>query len=142
MSVSEQIIQVIDTLCEKFGIVMDWTGDNVIPYIEILGKKLITYELSTSVAWIAVMLFLSIGSIITMKKLYPFFKKKIAEGTVSYCSVCQNDWDVGLVLAIIGTIAINIVAVIVIICQAFDIIKCLAFPEMYIFEYISKLIAQ
>jgi hypothetical protein len=142
MSVSEQIIQVIDTLCEKFGIVMDWTGDNVIPYIEILGKKLITYELSTSVAWIVVMLFLSIGSIITMKKVYPFFKKKIAEGTVSYSSVCQNDWDVGLVLAIIGTIAINVVAVIVIICQAFDIIKCLAFPEMYIFEYISRFIAQ
>ena len=142
MIVSEQIIQVIDALCEKFGVVMDWTGNNVIPYIEMLGKKLITYELSTSVAWIAVMLFPSIGSIITMKKLYPFFKKKIAEGTVSYSSVCQNDWDVGLGFAIIGTIIINIAAIIVIICQAFDIIKCLAFPEMYIFEYISRLIAQ
>ena len=142
MSVSEQIIQVIDALCEKFGIMMDWTGNNVIPYIEMLGKKLITYELSTSVAWIAVMLFLSIVSIITMKKSYPFFKKKIAEGTVSYVDICVNDWDVGLVLAIIGTIAINIAAIIVIICQAFDIIKCLAFPEMYIFEYISKFIAQ
>ena len=142
MSVSEQIIQIIDALCEKFGIVMDWTSNNVIPYIEILGKKLITYELSTSVAWIAVMLFLSIGSIIAMKKSYPFFKKKIAEGTISYCSICVNDWDVGLVLAIIGTIIINIAAVIVIICQAFDIIKCLTFPEMYIFEYISRLIAQ
>lgn len=142
MTVSEQIIQVIDALCEKFGIVMDWTGANVIPYIEMLGKKLITYELCTSVAWVVVMLFLSVVSIITMKKVYPFFKKKIAEGTVSYSSVCQNDWYVGLVLAIIGTIAINVVAVIVIICQAFDIIKCLAFPEMYIFEYISRFIAQ
>ena len=140
MLVSEQIIQVIEALCEKFGIVINWTSETILPYIEILGNKLITYEIYTSIAWMVVMLLISIGSIITMKKVYPFFKKKIAEGISPYSDVCQNDWDVGLVLTIVGVVAINIVTVIVIICQAFDIIKCLTFPEMYIFEYISKFI--
>ena len=31
MTVSEQIIQVIDALCEKFGIAIDWTTQNIIP---------------------------------------------------------------------------------------------------------------
>ena len=41
MTVSEQIIQVVDMLCEKFGMAIDWTGENVIPYIEVLCKKLV-----------------------------------------------------------------------------------------------------
>ena len=49
MTVSEQIIQVIDALCEKFGIVVDWTSESVIPYLEILCTKLIKYEICTSI---------------------------------------------------------------------------------------------
>ena len=30
MTVSEQIIQVLDALCEKFGLVIDWTSENAI----------------------------------------------------------------------------------------------------------------
>ena len=51
MTVSEQIIQVIDALCEKFGIVVDWTNENVFPYLETLCEKLIAYEIATSIVW-------------------------------------------------------------------------------------------
>lgn len=39
MTVSEQIISVLDALCEKFGIAINWTEENVIPYVEILCKN-------------------------------------------------------------------------------------------------------
>ena len=39
MQVSDQIIQVLDALCEKFGIVINWSGENVIPYLQELIKK-------------------------------------------------------------------------------------------------------
>lgn len=75
MTVSEQIIQVVDALCEKFGIAINWTSENVIPYIETLCRKLVTYEISTSIAWMVIMTLLSIGSIVAAKKFYPTFKK-------------------------------------------------------------------
>ena len=133
MTASEQIIQVIDALCEKFGIAVDWTSQNVIPYVETLCKKLITYEIVTSIAWITFMMLLSIGSIITAKKLYPIITKKIKEET-------YNDWDVALGFIIGGTIFVNIVTTSVIGVQIADIIKCLTFPEMYVFQYVNTLI--
>lgn len=33
MEVSKQIIEVLDNLCEKFGVVIDWNAKNVLPYV-------------------------------------------------------------------------------------------------------------
>lgn len=139
MTVSEQIIQVIDALCEKLGIAIDWTSENVIPYIETLCKKLITYEIATSIAWIVIMILMSVGSIIAAKKLYPIFKKKIEEEKTNRWS--HGDWEIGTGLAIAGLVLINLVSVVVIGTQIMDIIKCLTFPEMYIIEYVSELLS-
>ena len=136
MMVSEQIIQVINVLCEKFGIVVDWTGQNVTPYIEILCKKLITYEIATSIAWIVAMSLLSIGSIMAFKKFAPTFKKGLKEDNEN----CDYMWRIGTFFAIIGFILLNFISFGVIITQIIDIIKCLTFPEMYVFEYVSKFV--
>ena len=137
MTVSEQIIQVINTLCEKFGIAVDWTTQNIIPYIATLCGKLVTYEICTSIVWMVIMIALSIGSIVATKKLTPIFKKKIEEDKKIYLG---GDWDIAAGFAIAGLIIINLVSLIVIGKQTMDIIKCITFPEMYIFEYISSLI--
>ena len=135
MTVSEQIIQVIDALCNKFGIAVDWTAQNIIPYVETLCGKLIAYEIGTSIAWMAIMILLSIASIIATKKLAPTFKKGLKEqGT------WDDDWTIGTWLAIAGLVIVNLATVIVVVVQVMDIIKCTTFPEMYIFEYISILI--
>ena len=136
MTVSEQIIQVIDALCEKFGLAINWTNENVIPYVEILCRKLIAYEVGTSIAWMVIMISLSVGSVIATKKLVPVFQRNIAKGG------WNNDWDIGAGFAIAGLVVLNLVTLIVICVQTMDIIKCAAFPEMYIFEYVSKLIQQ
>ena len=54
MSFSSQFIEVLDALCEKFGIVIDWTSQNVVPYLTDLAARIITYEIWTSAAWIAI----------------------------------------------------------------------------------------
>lgn len=33
MQVSDQIIQVLDAICDKFGLAVDWTSTNVLPYL-------------------------------------------------------------------------------------------------------------
>lgn len=134
MTVSEQIIQVINALCEKFGIAINWTGENVIPYLEVLCGKLVAYEIGTSIAWMVIMTVASIGSIFATKKLTPIFKDKIKNQGVYECT-----WDVFAIFAIIGLVILNCVTICVLVTQTMDIIKCAVFPEMYVFEYISAL---
>lgn len=133
MTVSEQIIQVINALCEKFGVAIDWTGENVIPYIEILCKKLITYEIGTSIMWMVFWAILSIACMILTKKFYPKFKEGLNQGY-------NEGWIVGSAFSIFGLVIVYMIAIIVVMIQIGDIIKCTTFPEMYIFEYVSNLI--
>lgn len=138
MTVSEQIIQVLNALCEKFGIAVNWAGENVIPYIEVLCKKLVSYEIGTSIAWIVLMFVFSIASIVVTKKLAPTFNEGMKEDKKNY----DCGWYVGAGFSIVGLIGLNSATIAVVFKQIMDIIQCITFPEMYVFEYISKLIAQ
>ena len=135
MTVSEQIIQVIDALCEKFGLVIDWTNANVIPYLSTLCGKLISYEIWTSVFWIGIMFVLTIVSVIATKRLYPIFKKGIENQHYLDCG-----WTVGSGFAIAGLMILYFATIIVTGAQIIDIIKCTTFPEMYVFEYVQRII--
>lgn len=135
MAVSDQIIQVLDALCEKFGIMVDWTSENVIPYITTLCTKLVSWEIWTSVAWMGIMIFLTIASIIAIKLLHPVFKRGL-ENERSY----EVGWSVGSTFAIGGLCVFYLATIIVLGVQIMDIIKCTTFPEMYVFEYVQRLI--
>ena len=136
MTVSEQIIQVIDKLCEKFGMAIDWTGENVIPYIETLGQKLVTYEIATSVAWILICTAMSIGCILATKKFAPTFKNGLKRERGTY----NCDWVFATAFAIIVLVIVFGIIIGTIVTQTMDIIKCATFPEMYVFEYVQNLI--
>lgn len=122
MTVSEQIIQVLDALCEKFGFAIDWTSENVVPYLTVLASKLIAYEIWTSVAWVVITLAITITACGLIRK----HKEMFLDGADCFFI------PIGLFggLAAIAAIIVNIM----------DIIKCLAFPEMYVFEYIQNMI--
>lgn len=135
MTVSEQIIQVLDALCEKFGIAIDWTSENVIPYLTKLCGKLISYEIWASVFWIVIMTALTIVSVVATKRLYPIFKKGIEEEDYLDCG-----WKIATAFSIAGLVALYVATIIVIGTQVADIIKCTTFPELYVFEYVKSII--
>jgi hypothetical protein len=128
MNVSDQIIQVLNYLATKFGIVIDWTSEDVVPYISTLCQKLITYEIWTSVAWIALMTALSIAAVIIAVRFRIF----------SSDFWCEHDFAAPFILPFF--IAIWACTVFCIGTQVFDIIKCVTFPEMYAFEYIQNIL--
>lgn len=55
MTISNEIIEVLEYLCAKIGLTIDWTGDNVIPYVTQLCEKFVKWEAYTSIAWITIM---------------------------------------------------------------------------------------
>jgi hypothetical protein len=136
MTVSEQIIQVINTLCEKVGIAIDWTGDNVIPYVTLLCDKLITFEIATSIVWSVLFLVLAIVGTIVRKGIFSWSMKRAKEDPYN------EDWYYFIGgFCVVAEVGLWIAFTAVTATQAFDIVKCLAFPEMYLFEYISALIS-
>lgn len=136
MTVSDQIIQVLDSLCEKFGMAIDWTNDNVVPYITMLCEKLVAWEIWTSVAWIIIMVVLSIIGMVATKICYPTFKRGWIENSRSY----DIGWQFASIMAVIGLIILYLTAIITVGVQIMDIIKCVTFPEMFVFEYIQGII--
>ena len=130
MIVSEQIIQVIDALCAKAGVAIDWTSENIMPYLEILCHKLVTYEIGVSIAELVYMILLSLISIIILKKMWPRIIDNFDEFWV--IPVCVSG---GMIL-----MALYVTTIFTIYDETIEIIKCLTFPELYVFEYIQKLL--
>lgn len=49
-------------------------------------------------------------------------------------------WTVSSAFAIVGLAILYLSTLIVFVFEAEDIIKCVTFPEMYVFEYVGRLI--
>ena len=127
---SEEIIKVLDVLAEKFGLAVDWTSANVIPYLEQLCGKYVNYEIATSVVW----LLLGIGLLFLSKwllKKTKCFYNKADDG--------EDFYDVGCIFTGIGCGIAIITGLIMIITQTFDIITCFTFPEKIIIEELRSI---
>lgn len=48
MTVSQQIIEVLDALCEKFGVAIDWANANVMPQVTDLMQRVVLYRIVIS----------------------------------------------------------------------------------------------
>lgn len=136
MTVSEQIIEVLNALCEKFGIAIDWTADNVLPYVQELCAKLISWEIWTSVYWIGLMTLLSVIFLFVSKKITERYVKERDNG--KYCA--EEGWLAGAIVSWVVFGSITIASMIVIGTQIHDIITCVTFPEMMLVEKIQGLI--
>ena len=115
---SDEIIKILDNLCERFGIAIDWSSQNVLPYLEDLITRYVKYEISTSVFWLIIGVLLFATALIL---IYVFRRKDI--DFVSY---------VYPFLIIVGSAGF-----IIIIAQTLDIITCCTIPEKMIFEYLD-----
>lgn len=125
MQVGNEIINVFEYLGEKFGIVIDWTSANVIPYIEQLCGRIINYEIATSVFWLVFGIITGAISFLAFKKGYSIL---VDEEDDEIC-------ELPIFLGIIGFIAFIVITL----TQVHDIITALTFPEITILNYIRVL---
>lgn len=118
MQASDQIIQVLDYLGEKLGVSIDWTSENILPYVQTLCSNYINWEIATSVVWLVVGIALIILAVISFK------------GARN-----PNINDEGLLYVFFAILLIS--GIIIMFTQIFDIIKCIYIPELQIYEYIK-----
>jgi len=130
MTVSNEIIEVLEYLCGKFGIVIDWTQENILPYVQSLGENLIQYEISTSIFWIIFIAVIAI--LIAIAPVISFFSAKKDE---------FGNRMLGEFFIVSSTCAIIffIIACVVVAVQSIDILTAIHFPEKAILDIIETL---
>lgn len=113
---SEEIIKVLDDLSERFGVAIDWSAENVLPYAQELFQKFINYEIWTSVMFVVLCILGILLCIWAIK-----------------CG-CKNDIGELMIFPMFGAAAL----VVAICVQTFDIITALTFPEKLLFDYLNN----
>lgn len=116
---SSEVIKILDDLCARFGIAIDWTSENVIPQLEKITEKLVRYECTTSIMWLVFAVIL------------------IAFGVALIIADIKLDWEGGG--CFIGSCVI-VIGMVVTICQIIDIIACNTFPEKVLMDYLTNYI--
>ena len=76
MNASEQIIAVINDLCGKMGVVIDWTSANIVPYLQELIQRIAYMEIAKHSIGIVFGIIALIVSIIIWVKLSKFHLKQ------------------------------------------------------------------
>ena len=117
MTINEQTLQ---ELAKQFGLVLDWSNNNVIPYLQDLAQRVIAYEFRSSIFWIVIgAIFILIGIIAVVLGVRSGVDEAI--GFAAIIAICL--WLVGI--WIIGE-------------QINDIILCGTLPEKILLRYIQS----
>jgi hypothetical protein len=130
MNVSDQIIQVIEHLAQKFGVAINWSSENIMPIVEELCTKYISYEIMTSKMWL-ILCSVLFGIIV------------VVYGVICWHFSRDSFYDVFDYVILTLLLALPaILCAVAIIIQISDIIRCTTFPELQIFNYIQGFINQ
>ena len=125
MNFSEQTISILDNICNKFGVVIDWTSDNVWPMVEMLAGKYIRWEIASSSIWLFIWLLGFVSCTFLCVKIY-----KGVDARYGW----DDDEFLGFLIFSVGAFGFFCS-----LCsQVFDIAKCIVFPELEIFEYLKE----
>ena len=128
---SKEIIKILDALSEKVGLAIDWTSANVLPYLQQLYNKYVTYEIATSIIWILVGICLLFVGKYSIKKTKQYWEKYEEEASYS-------DYDcIAILFGILTGFAV-FGGIVIILCQTFDIVTCITFPEKIIIEELQS----
>lgn len=128
---SEEIIKILDELCNKFGIAIDWTSQNIAPYLQELVSRFIKYKMITDCIWILVGIILLVISIFLYIKLNNWKKSN------KYDDDCFSGDSEKYTFGMIGIALIFITSIILIIAFLNGVIQTICIPELTIIKYIE-----
>lgn len=111
--------QLLQELGRQFGLMIDWSNENFIPYLKELAQRVVQYEFGQSIFWLVIgVLVIILGIILIILELKCIFD---ADGLLFF---------IGVVLIIVG---------IGIICyQVNDMLLCKYLPEKILLRYAKQ----
>jgi hypothetical protein len=130
---SEEIIKVLDELGKRFGIALDWSNQNIMPYLQELMRRFICYRNVTACIWTIISIAMTITGAVTIKFLNKWRKSD------NYDKSYSSDDDLIAAMGYIFSIGIIMLGVGLIIGNLLGIAKNICMPEMVVYEYITNI---
>lgn len=138
MSVSNEIIKVLDELTKKFGVVIDWASQNVLPQIQDFLARYVKYEIvSYSIKSVISLIIVIIASIMMFKVIKPCINRD--KESVFYDDYYHEMSLTGFIVGLVSGAAF-LIALILGGFNIGDLIKWIIVPEFQFTKEISTLI--
>ena len=128
---SEEIIKVLDNLAERFGIAIDWTSQNVMPYLQDLMNRYVSYKMGMSIMWIVILGIILIVSLVVLVKCIKGFAETFDE--------LNAFGGISCMIGIIITGILILISIIELPNNIETIIKAKTVPEILVYDYVKKL---
>lgn len=141
---SNEIIKVLDSLGEKLGIAIDWTAENVQPYLKNLMERFIDYKMIINIIGVVI-------SLLIIFLLAVIFKNTVIK-SYNRCKENERSTEIWLYsndgISIDGEVVFMIIAIamftllpslIALFMNITGIIENIYLPEKALIEYITKI---
>ena len=144
MTFSEQFKDIFNMLCEKIGVAIDWTQDNIVPYIMELCKRLVVLNIVEEALWLisGIAIIVVIG--LLFKAIFKDYKKchDTCKDTFWWEISCGSVWTkVGTIFVFVIGGGLLIFGMVVIPCSISELIKWTIVPEVQLIKEITSFIS-
>lgn len=128
MTFSEQFIEVFNFLASQIGIIIDWTSENVVPYMQDFSSRFVRYEIAKSATWIIIMIIIPLILFVLAKMATKEHREAdyYSEGILMFFA-----WIFFAIAFIASFIVISF--------QVFHVIKAVNIPEQLIIEELLQI---
>lgn len=133
---SEEVIKILDDLSQRFGIAIDWSSQNILPYLQDLMTRLIQYKNVQAILWIIVSAIMFIVTGIVLKVVLKYIGKYY-DSLDSHLYDEDRVWAKGLAWFIAGIFIFAFILVIALNIRG--LVQNIYLPELTIIEYIQSL---
>ena len=132
MDISQQLAGVLDALAERFGLAIDWSSTNVVPYIKGLMARFARYEIIQSIAWIVAVGVIFCLILAAWRYVAKRHKKERNDATKWKC---DYRWELPSQILFAWSAIMALVFVGVLCYQIAHIIRASTLPESVILQY-------
>lgn len=129
---SEEIIKVLDDLGNRFGIAIDWSNQNIIPYLQELMQRFISTRNVQAIIQIVICFVIITALTILIIRSVKFLNRQDKNSREYDDLECLHRL-LEIVLAVFIILAFTVA-----ICNIFGLIQNVYTPEITIIEYITN----
>ena len=129
--------QITAYLEEKFGIVLDWTSDTVLPMLKELMHRVTVYHIVSDSIIIVVCLLVIIGSMIFFAKEIKAYRE---QEDSSWFLETYGDLTFSAIMITVILAMFTAVAIVLSLCATGNLLNWVFIPEVQFFKYVSVLI--
>ena len=144
MTVSQQIIEVLNALSEKVGVAIDWTTENILPQLKVVCEHFIHYKLITTGIGVGIATLSIIVSIIATLYILSQYNSFIRTGQqnlffkIDNLNICRVR-DTTICIFAIASISLAI-GIGYLFYGIPILIQCAVCPELVILDYLKDML--